>query len=80
VRWNFAIAAEKNCSIPGARDWVICGRWKSEVSVKVDRDKMAALGFEDYKPFVWLNHLTFSGNTDGRFRAGEYEYDINIKT
>jgi HAE1 family hydrophobic/amphiphilic exporter-1 len=21
----------------------------------------------------------FSGNTDGRFRAGEYEYDINIK-
>jgi HAE1 family hydrophobic/amphiphilic exporter-1 len=22
---------------------------------------------------------TYSGNTDGKFRAGEYEYDINIK-
>jgi HAE1 family hydrophobic/amphiphilic exporter-1 len=21
----------------------------------------------------------YSGNTDGKFRAGEYEYDINIK-
>jgi HAE1 family hydrophobic/amphiphilic exporter-1 len=21
----------------------------------------------------------FNGNTDGKFRAGEYEYDINIR-
>jgi multidrug efflux pump subunit AcrB len=36
----------------------------------------------------WLDSLqtvgmtmqtAYSGNTDGKFRAGEYEYDINIK-
>jgi hypothetical protein len=27
----------------------------------------------------WYDHANCSGNTDGKFRAGEYEYDINIK-
>lgn len=49
-----------------------------EVNVKVDRDKMAALGLT--LQTVGLTMQTaYSGNTDGKFRAGEYEYDINIK-
>jgi hydrophobe/amphiphile efflux-1 (HAE1) family protein len=49
-----------------------------EVNVKVDRDKMAALGLT--LQTVGLTMQTaFSGNTDGKYRAGEYEYDINIR-
>lgn len=49
-----------------------------EINVKVDRDKMAALGLT--LQTVGLTMQTaYSGNTDGKFRAGEYEYDINIK-
>jgi HAE1 family hydrophobic/amphiphilic exporter-1 len=49
-----------------------------EINVKVDRDKMAALGLS--LQTVGLTMQTaYSGNTDGKFRAGEYEYDINIK-
>jgi len=49
-----------------------------EVKVKVDRDKMAALGLS--LQMVGMTMQTaFAGNTDGKFRAGEYEYDINIK-
>ena len=49
-----------------------------EINVQVNRDKMAALGLT--LQTVGLTMQTaFSGNTDGKFRAGEYEYDINIK-
>jgi len=49
-----------------------------EINVQVDRDKMAALGLS--LQTVGLTMQTaYSGNTDGKFRAGEYEYDINIK-
>ncbi|WP_291151135.1 efflux RND transporter permease subunit [Flavobacterium sp. UBA7680] len=49
-----------------------------EINVKVDRDKMAALGLT--LQTVGLTMQTaFSGNTDGKYRAGEYEYDINIR-
>ncbi|OXA77953.1 hydrophobic/amphiphilic exporter-1, HAE1 family [Flavobacterium aquidurense] len=49
-----------------------------EVNVKVDRDKMAALGLT--LQTVGLTMQTaFSGNTDGKYRAGEYEYDIDIR-
>lgn len=49
-----------------------------EINVQVDRDKMAALGLT--LQTVGLTMQTaYSGNTDGKFRAGEYEYDINIK-
>jgi HAE1 family hydrophobic/amphiphilic exporter-1 len=49
-----------------------------EINVQVNRDKMAALGLS--LQTVGLTMQTaYSGNTDGKFRAGEYEYDINIK-
>ncbi|MBO9204231.1 MULTISPECIES: efflux RND transporter permease subunit [Niastella] len=49
-----------------------------EINVQVDRDKMASLGLS--LQTVGLTMQTaFNGNTDGKFRAGEYEYDINIR-
>lgn len=49
-----------------------------EVAVQVDRDKMSALGLT--LQTVGLTMQTaFNGNTDGKFRAGQYEYDINIR-
>ena len=49
-----------------------------EITVSVDRDKMAALGLNLQTVGVTMQ-TAFSGNTDGKFRAGEYEYDINIQ-
>ena len=49
-----------------------------EVNVQVDRDKMAALGLT-LQTVGMTMQTAYSGNTDGKFRAGEYEYDINIK-
>ncbi|MFL9843166.1 efflux RND transporter permease subunit [Flavobacterium rhizosphaerae] len=49
-----------------------------EVDVKVDRDKMSALGL-DLQTVGLTMQTAFNGNTDGKFRAGQYEYDINIR-
>lgn len=49
-----------------------------EINVQVDRDKMAALGL-NLSTVGMTMQTAFSGNTDGKFRAGEYEYDINIR-
>ena len=49
-----------------------------EVNVQVDRDKMSALGL-NLQTVGMTMQTAFSGNTDGKFRAGEYEYDIHIK-
>jgi Cation/multidrug efflux pump len=49
-----------------------------EITVEVDRDKMAALGL-DLQTVGATMQTAFNGNTDGKFRAGEYEYDINIR-
>ncbi|MBF0598260.1 efflux RND transporter permease subunit [Faecalibacter rhinopitheci] len=49
-----------------------------EITVSVDRDKMSALGLNLQTVGVTMQ-TAFSGNTDGKFRAGEYEYDINIQ-
>ena len=49
-----------------------------EINVQVDRDKMAALGLS-LQTVGGTMQTAFSGNTDGRFRAGEYEYEINIR-
>ncbi|AWH84123.1 acriflavin resistance protein [Flavobacterium album] len=49
-----------------------------EVNVQVDRDKMAALGL-DLQTVGLTMQTAFNGNTDGKFRAGQYEYDINIR-
>ena len=77
---QFAVAAEKELrTIPGATEIELSVEdGNPEVSVKVDRDKMAALGLSLQMVGITMQ-TAFSGNTDGRFRAGEYEYDINIK-
>ena len=49
-----------------------------EVKVNIDRDKMAALGL-NLSSVGQTMQTAFNGNTDGKFRAGEYEYDINIR-
>ena len=49
-----------------------------EIRVNVDRDKMAALGL-NLATVGGTMQTAFSGNTDSRFRQGEYEYDINIR-
>src|SRR5690606_3124247 len=42
-----------------------------EINVQVDRDKMAALGL-NLSTVGMTMQTAFSGNTDGKFRAGEY--------
>ncbi|WP_312076044.1 efflux RND transporter permease subunit [Chryseobacterium sp.] len=49
-----------------------------EVQVNIDRDKMSSLGL-NLSSVGQTMQTAFSGNTDGKFRAGEYEYDINIR-
>ena len=49
-----------------------------EINVQVDRDKMSMLGL-DLSTVGMTMQTAFSGNTDAKFRAGEYEYDINIQ-
>lgn len=49
-----------------------------EINVQVNRDKMAALGLT-LQTVGTTMQTAFSGNTDGKYRAGEYEYDINIR-
>ncbi|SEA88063.1 efflux RND transporter permease subunit [Pedobacter hartonius] len=49
-----------------------------EINVQVDRDKMASLGLTLQTVGATMQ-TAYSGNTDGKFRKGEYEYDINIR-
>lgn len=49
-----------------------------EVVVTTDRRKMAELGL-DLQNVGATMQFAFSGNTDAKFRQGEYEYDINVR-
>ena len=49
-----------------------------EVRVNIDRDKMATLGL-NLANVGQTMQTAFNGNTDGKYRAGEYEYDIKIR-
>ena len=72
-------AAAELKNIPGSSEVKLTSEaGNPEIKVVVNRDKMAALGLT--LQTVGLTMQTaFSGNTDGKFRAGEYEYDINIR-
>jgi hydrophobe/amphiphile efflux-1 (HAE1) family protein len=48
-----------------------------EIVVDIDREKMAKLGL-NISDIGSVMQLSFSGNTDNKYRDGEYEYDINI--
>jgi len=72
-------AAKVLGTIPGATAIKLTSEGGSpEVNVEVDRDKMAALGLTLQTVGATMQ-TAFNGNTDGKFRAGEYEYDINIR-
>jgi len=49
-----------------------------EIEVQVNRDKMASLKL-NLSTVGSTMQTAFNGNTDGKFRQGEYEYDINIR-
>lgn len=49
-----------------------------EILVQVDRDKMAALGLSLQNVGATMQ-IALNGNDDAKFRAGSYEYDINVK-
>lgn len=73
------LAQQKLAAIKGATEIKLSVEaGNPEISVNVDRDKMAALGLTLQNVGATMQ-TAFSGNTDGKFRAGEYEYDINIK-
>src|SRR5690554_7882125 len=66
-------------SVPGATGTKLSVEGGNpEVEVEVDRDKMAALGLSLQTVGATMQ-TAFNGNTDGKFRQGEYEYDINIR-
>ena len=65
--------------IPGATEMKLTSEdGNPEINVQVDRDKMSALGL-DLSTVGMTMQTAFNGNTDGKFRSGEYEYDINIR-
>ena len=49
-----------------------------EISVEVDRAKMADLGL-DMAMVGSTMQVAFNGNTDTKYRDGDFEYDINIR-
>ena len=51
---------------------------KPEVSVKIDKEKMAALGLR-MDQVGGVIQLAFSGNSDTKLTQGQYDYDITVK-
>jgi HAE1 family hydrophobic/amphiphilic exporter-1 len=65
--------------VPGAAEAKLSAEsGNPEISVQVDRDKMAALGL-NLQTVGATMQLAFNGNTDGKYRQGQYEYDINVR-
>ena len=77
---EFALkAADLLRDVPGSRDIKLTSEsGNPEINVKVDRDKMTSLGLSVAAVGSTMQ-TAFSGNTDNKFRAGDNEYDINIK-
>lgn len=66
-------------TIPGATEIKLSvEKGTPEINVQVDRDKMAAVGLT-LSTVGSTMQTAFAGNTDGKYRKGEYEYDINIQ-
>jgi len=71
------LAKMKN--VPGTSDQKISiENNKPEISVKVDKEKMAALGLQMNQVGNIIN-LAFSGNSDSKLTQGQYDYDITVK-
>lgn len=65
--------------VPGTSDQkVSIENNKPEVSVKIDKEKMTALGLRMDKVGNVIN-LAFAGNSDTKLTQGQYDYDITVK-
>lgn len=65
--------------VPGTSDQkVSIENNKPEVSVKVDKEKMTALGLRMDQVGNIIN-LAFAGNSDTKLTQGQYDYDITVK-
>ncbi|HEX5653606.1 MAG TPA: efflux RND transporter permease subunit [Chitinophagaceae bacterium] len=70
---------EKAKLVPGSSDQKISiENNKPEVSVQIDKEKMAKLGLRMDQVGNVLQ-LAFDGNTDVQLSQGQYDYDINIQ-
>ena len=66
-------------TVPGTSDPKISiENNKPEVSVKIDKEKMMALGLRMDQVGSVIN-LAFSGNSDSKLTQGQYDYDIAVK-
>ena len=73
------LAEEQLRTIPGAAEVKLSIEGGSpEINVQVDRDKMSLLGL-NLQTVGLTMQTAFSGNTNGKYRAGDNEYDINIQ-
>ena len=77
---RYAEGAQKVLNtIPGATETKLSvEKGTPEINIQVDRDKMSAVGL-NLQTVGATMQTAFAGNTDGKFRKGEYEYDINIQ-
>ena len=72
-------AADLLANIPGSSEIKLTSEdGNPEIVVQLDRDKMNALGLNVATVGMTMQ-TAFSGNTDTKYRAGDTEYDINIR-
>src|SRR5690554_8062023 len=72
-------AADILRGIPGSSEVQLTSEdGNPEVVVQLDRDKMNALGLNVATVGMTMQ-TAFAGNTDVKYRAGDTEYDINIR-
>lgn len=72
-------AADLLAKIPGSNEIRLTSEdGNPEISVQLDRDKMNALGLNVATVGMTMQ-TAFAGNTDSKYRAGDNEYDINIR-
>ncbi|WP_293945266.1 MULTISPECIES: efflux RND transporter permease subunit [unclassified Sphingobacterium] len=72
-------AADQLRKIPGAAGVKLTSEaGNPEINVKIDRNKMTSLGL-NVSTVGMTMQTAFSGNTDNKYRAGDNEYDINIR-
>lgn len=70
---------KKMKTVPGSSDVKISiENDKKEISIKVDKEKMMALGLR-MDQVGNIIKVAFSGNSDSKFTQGQYDYDITVK-
>ncbi|MEI7662113.1 MAG: efflux RND transporter permease subunit [Bacteroidota bacterium] len=77
TRWSERVMSEMK-KVPGTYEVKLSVEaGNPEVDVRIDKDRMAALGVSTAMVGMTLQNA-YSGNSDSRFRDGDNEYDINV--